>query len=343
MYAMVLLPFLSVLRDTFRGRAVLQLELLALRHQLATIQRTSPRPSLRSADRLLWVILSRMLPNWRELLVIVKPETVIGWHRKGFRLFWTWKSRRWKGGRLPIAREARDLIRRMSLENPLWGAPRIHGELMKLGIEVSEATVSKYMTRSRKPPSQTWRTFLQNHATCIASIDIFVLPTATFRLLFVFIVLNHERRRIMHYGVTPHPTAAWVAQQITEAFPWDTAPCYVIRDRDSVYGAVLRNRIKLMGIEGVVTAPRSPWQNPFVERVIGSIRRECLDHVIVLNERHLRQILASYCDYYHRSRTHLSLDKDCPDCRSVQRADAGKIVAIPQVGGLHHRYERLAA
>jgi len=343
MYATALLVLLSALRDSFRGRAALQLELIALRHQLATMKRTSRRPSLRSTDRLLWVLLSRLLPNWREMLVIVKPETVIGWHRKGFRLYWTWKSRRRIGGRPPVPREVRDLIRRMNRENPLWGAPRIHGELMKLGFKISETTVSKYMARFPTPPSQTWRTFLWNHADCLASIDLFVLPTAAFRILFVIVVLHHERRRIVHFGVTANPTADWVAQQITEAFPWDTSPRYMIRDRDSVYGAAVRAKVKAMDIEEVVTAPRSPWQNPFVERVIGSIRRECLDHVIVLNERHLRRILASYVDYYHGSRTHLSLEKDTPSGRPIQSAETGKIVAFPQVGGLHHRYERLAA
>jgi len=343
MYAILFLPLLSALRDSFRGRAALQLELIAVRHQLATMKRTSRRPSLQPADRLLWVLLSRLLPNWREMLVIVKPETVIGWHRKGFRLYWTWKSRRRRGGRPPIPRHVRALISRMSRENPLWGAPRIHGELLKLGIEVSEATVSKYLARLPKPPSQTWRTFLGNHAEALASIDFFVLPTATFRLLMVFIVLHHERRQVVHFGVTAHPTAAWVAQQITEAFPWDSAPRYVIRDRDSVYGALVRARIKAMGIEEVVTAPRSPWQNPFVERMIGSIRRECLDHLIVIDERHLRRTLVSYFDYYHRSRTHLSLGKDSPVHRPVESAKAGEVIALPQVGGLHHRYERLAA
>ena len=277
------------------------------------------------------------------MLVIVKPETVIGWHRKGFRLYWTWKSQQRRGGRPPIPRDVRALISRMSRESPLWGAPRIHGELLKLGIAVSEATVSKYLARLPKPPSQTWRTFLRNHTKALASIDFFVLPTVTFRLLIVFIVLRHERRQIVHFGVTAHPTAAWVAQQITEAFPWDSAPHYVIHDRDSVYGALVRARIKAMGIEEVVTAPRSPWQNPFAERVIGSIRRECLDHLIVIDERHLRRVLASYFDYYHRSRTHLSLGKDSPVPRPVESAKAGKIIAFPQVGGLHHRYERLAA
>ena len=231
----------------------------------------------------------------------------------------------------------------MSRENLLWGAPRIHGELMKLGFKISEATVSKYMACVPKPPSQTWRTFLRNHTDCLASIDFFVLPTATFRLLFVFIVLHHERRRIVHFGVTAHPTAAWVRQQITEAFPWDTAPRYMIRDRDSVYGLVVRARIKAMGIGEVITAPRSPWQNPYVERVIGSIRRECLNHVIVLSEMHLRRVLDSYLDYYHESRTHLSLNKDSPVPRPILPAETGKVIAFPQVGGLHHRYERLAA
>ena len=218
-----------------------------------------------------------------------------------------------------------------------------HGELRMLGFEVSEAAVSKYMPRHPKPPSQTWRTFLENHVGCLASTDFFVVPTATFSLLFVLVVLRHERRRIVHIGTTAHPTAAWVAQQIREAFPWETAPRYMIRDRDRVYGIAFRSRIKAMGIEEVVTAPRSPWQSPYVERVIGSIRRECLDHVIVLNERHLRAILLSYIDYYQRSRTHLALGKDTPERRSVQPAGAGKIVAFPQVGGLHHRYQRLAA
>ncbi len=334
---------LATLREAFLSRAALHLENLALRQQLAIVKRKSFRPSLRLTDRLFWVTLSRVWPRWREALVIVKPETVIDWHRKGFRLYWTWKSRRGKPGRPPVATEVRDLIRRMSRENPLWGAPRIHGELLKLGIEVSEAAVSKYLARHPKPPSQTWRTVLENHVGNLASIDFFVVPTATFSLLVAFIVLHHERRRIVHIGVTANPTAAWVAQQIREAFPWDTAPRYMVRDRDSAYGTVFRSRVKAMGIEEVLTAPRSPWQNTFVERVIGSIRRDCLDHVIVLDERHLRRVLGSYLDYYHRSRTHLSLGKDAPDGRPIQPVGGGKIVAFPQVGGLHHRYERLAA
>ena len=217
----------------------------------------------------------------------------------------------------------------MSRENTRWGAPRIHGELLKLGFSISQAAVSKYMVRYPSPPSQSWRTFLTNHADCLASIDFFVVPTATFHLLFGFIVLHHERRQIVHFGVTANPTMAWVAQQIREAFPWGTAPRYLIRDRDGAYGQSFRSTVTAMGVEEVVTAPRSPWQNPYVERLIGSVRRECLDHSIILNERHLRRILGSYFDYYHGSRTHLSLGKDTPDgrTRSAGRVRNGRFLA----------------
>ena len=329
--------------EIFADRAALHTEILALRQQVAVLKRKRPRPSLRKADRVFWVILSCLWPGWRHALVIVRPETVIGWHRKGFRLFWTWKSRRGKPGRPPVSREIRDLVRRMSRENTRWGAPRIHGELLKLGFSISQAAVSKYMVRYPSPPSQSWRTFLTNHADCLASIDFFVVPTATFHLLFGFIVLHHERRQIVHFGVTANPTMAWVAQQIREAFPWGTAPRYLIRDRDGAYGQSFRSTVTAMGVEEVVTAPRSPWQNPYVERLIGSVRRECLDHSIILNERHLRRILGSYLDYYHGSRTHLSIGKDTPDGRPVQPAGSGTVVSLPKVGGLHHRYERLAA
>ena len=325
--------------EIFADRAALHTEILALRQQVAVLKRKRPRPLLRKADRVFWVILSCLWPGWRHALVIVRPETVIGWHRKGFRLFWTWKSRRRKPGRPPVSREIRDLVRRMSRENTRWGAPRIHGELLKLGFSISQAAVSKYMVRYPSPPSQSWRTFLTNHADCLASIDFFVVPTATFHLLFGFIVLHHERRQIVHFGVTANPTMAWVAQQIREAFPWGTAPRYLIRDRDGAYGQSFRSTVTAMGVEEVVTAPRSPWQNPYVERLIGSVRRECLDHSIILNERHLRRILGSYLDYYHGSRTHLSLGKDTPDGRPVQPAGSGTVVSLPKVGGLHHRYE----
>jgi transposase InsO family protein len=231
----------------------------------------------------------------------------------------------------------------MSLANPRWGAPRIHGELLKLGIEVSQGTVAKYMDRPRRPPSQTWRTFLRNHAKDLASTDFLVVPTATFRLLFVFVVLSHSRRRLVHFAVTSHPTAEWTAQQLMEAFPWDSAPRYLLRDRDGNYGEPFRKAADWMGIHEVLTAPQSPWQNAYVERVIGSIRRECLDHVIVLSEAGLRRVLKTYFDYYDRSRTHLALGKDAPAHRAIQPPAFGEVIEIPQVGGLHHRYERHAA
>ena len=340
---MIVVILVAFVREIVLSRARLQLENIALRQQVAVLKRDRPRPQLHPLDRVFWVFVSRLWPRWKDALVIVKPETVVGWHRQGFRLYWKWKSCHGKPGRPRTSKETRELIQRLSRENPLWGAPRIHGELLKLGIDVSQATVTRYMVRHPKPPSQNWLTFLNNHVGCLVSIDFFVVPTATFAVLFVFIVLRHERRRIEHFGVTAHPSADWVAQQIREAFPWDTAPRYLIRDRDGAYGQSFRSTVMAMGVEEVVTAPRSPWQNPYVERLIGSVRRECLNHVIVLNERPLRRILVSYLDYYHRHRTHLSLGKDTPEGRSVQPGGTGKIVAFPQVGGLHHRYERLAA
>lgn len=340
----VLVPLLQMVGATLRSRAALQLEILALRQQLTVLQHAGPRrPHLRASDRVFWVVLSKLWPGWRNPLVIVQPDTVIGWSRKGFRLFWTWKSRRGRNGRPAVPHEIRALIRRMSRANPLWGAPRIHGELLKLGITISQPTVAKYMVRHRKPPSQTWRTFLTNHVHEMVAVDFFTVPTATFRVFFVFLVLAHQRRRILHFNITEHPTAAWTAQQLVEAFPWDTSPRYLLRDRDGIYGDDFRQRVDGMGIDEVLIAPRSPWQNPYAERVIGSIRRDCLDHVIVLGERHLRGLLALYFTYYHAARTHLSLDKDAPDHRPVQSPTIGKVVALPHVGGLHHQYVRLAA
>jgi putative transposase len=321
---------------------LLHLEILALRHQLQVLQRSQPRRlRLARADRCLWAWLSRTWGDWRTALVIVKPETVVAWHRKGFRLFWTWKSRGGTG-RPALPPDVRTLIRQIARENPLWGAPRIHGELLKLGVNVSQATVAKYMARPAKPPSQSWRTFLTNHVQQIAAADFFVVPTATYRLLFVLVILAHERRRIVHVAVTPHPTAAWTTQQFREAFPWDRAPRYLIHDRDLAFQA-MRATAKAMGIEEVRTAPRSPWQNAYVERFIGSVRRECLDHIIVLTAAGLRSILKSYVSYYTHSRTHLSLEKDSPERRAVMPQGNGRVIAIPQVGGLHHRYERRAA
>jgi putative transposase len=331
-------------RACFRTRAALQTEVLALRHQLLVLQRSNHgrRVRLGATDRILWVWLSRLWAAWRSALVIVKPETVIAWHRQGFRLYWRWKSRHAEG-RPTVSQELRDLIRTMSLANPRWGAPRIHGELLKLGMEVSQATVAKYMVRQRKPPSQTWRTFLKNHMKDSVSADFFVVPTITFRVLFVFVILGHHRRRPIHFSVTSNPTAEWTARQLLEAFPWDHAPRYLLRDRDGRYGEKFHEATRWLGIREVLTAPHSPWQNPYVERLIGSIRRECLDHVMVVNESSLRRILKSYFEYYDHTRTHLALDKDAPIPRSVQAPGSGRVVELAQVGGLHHRYERRAA
>jgi putative transposase len=339
-----LTTLLATLGSLFRSRAALELENLALRHQIGVLQRSvRKRPKLTPRDRLLWVWLSRIWSDWRSALAIVKPETVVAWHRAGFRLFWTWKVRHGQPGRPIISREIRDLIRKMCRENPGWGAPRIHGELLKLGIDVGESSVSKYMVRSRRPPSQTWRTFLENHAKQLVSIDFFTVPTIGFQVLYVFLVLAHDRRRILHFNVTAHPTAEWTGQQLREAFPFDQLPRYLLRDRDAIFGDAFRGQVRDMGIHEVLSTPRSPWQRAYVERLIGSVRRECLDHVIVFHETSLRRILGSYVDYYHRSRTHLSLSKDSPEPRSIQPPDMGSVVAVSQVGGLHHRYERRAA
>ena len=342
MTGMITLILTGLLR-VLRTRRALVLENLALRHQLTVLQRTAPRPRLRTSDRLLWVLLSHLWRGWAAAVSIVQPETVIRWQRAGFTLFWTWKSRRNGPGRPAIAPEVRALIRTMARANPLWGAPRIHGELQKLGIEIAQATVSKYLVRHRAPPSQTWRTFLDNHLRSLVSVDFFTVPTVTFKVLFVFVVLAHHRRRVVHVNVTDAPTAQWTAQEIVEAFPWDTAPRYLLRDRDGLYGVVFSRRVHSLGIREVKTAPRSPWQNPYVERLIGTLRRECLDHMVVLNETHLRRLLRDYLAYYHSVRTHLSLDKDSPEPRAVHRPDLGRIVETPLVGGLHHRYSRLAA
>src|SRR5262249_17278586 len=243
------------------------------------------RPKLTATDRFLWAQLVQFWSGWRSALVIVKPETVIGWHCKGFRLFWTWKVRRGQPGRPPVSSEIQELIRQMNRDNPPWGTPRIHGELLKLGIDIGETSVSKYLVRERKPPSQTWRTFLENHLTNMVSVDFFTVPTIRFQVLYVFLVLAHDRRRILHFGATADPTAEWTAQQLREAFPWESAPRYLLRDRDRIFGKGFVDQVKAMGIKQVLSAPRSPWQRAYVERVIGTIRRECLDHIIVLNER----------------------------------------------------------
>ena len=327
------------LLDCFKSRRRLEAEVTVLRHQLNILYRKTPKQVRPNAlDRAIFVWLYRLFPDNSNAVAIIRPETIIRWHRMGFRAWWRWKSRN-PGGRPKIDREIRDLVHRMCEENPLWGAPRIHGELLKLGFDVAQSTVSKYMLRRRGPPSQGWNTFLRNHADGIASVDFLVVPTLTFQRLFAFVVLGLGRRRLLWIGVTAHPSAEWLARQITEAFPWDTAPAFLIRDNDGSYGKVLTRRVRSMGIRDRPIAPQSPWQNCYVERVIGSIRRECLDHVIVVGEAHLRRVLKAYTAYYNETRPHLGIEKDAPDGRPIQRH--GVITAGAVLGGLHHRYARI--
>ena len=326
-----------------RTQRALVLENLALRHQLAVLQRTAPRPRLRPSDRVFRVLLARLWRGWAEAVAIVQPETVIRWQRTGFRLVLDLEE--------PPARA------RPPRHRP--GRPRAHPHNGSRQPPVGRAADSRGAPEAgprdlpgdgvqvpgppSKPPSQTWRTFLDNHIRSLVSVDFFTVPTVMFKVLFVFVVLTHDRRRVVHVNVTDTPTAEWSAQQLVEAFPWDTAPRYLLRDRDAVYGAVFSSRVQALGILEVKTTPRSPWQNPYVERLIGTLRRECLDHMVVLSATHLRRLLRDYLIYYHSARTHLSLDKDAPEPRAVERLDHGRIVETPLVGGLHHRYSRRAA
>ena len=330
---------LAVLASPFKSKLRLEAENAVLRHQLIILRRRlHGRVRLTNHDRWFFIQLYRWFPAILRVLTIMRPETLVRWHRAGFRRYWRWKSRR-RGGRPPVETELRALIRRMSIENPLWGAPRIHGELLKLGFEVAQSSVAKYMVKRRVPPSQGWCTFLRNHAPDIAAMDLFGVPTIGFDLLYALVIVRLDRRDLVWINVTTNPTAEWVARQITEAFPWDMAPGYMIRDRDRVYGTVVTRRLRAMGIRDKPIAPASPWQNGFAERLIGSIRRECLDHIIVLGEVHLRRILKSYARYYNETRTHLALDKDAPLSRTVKRA--GRILCRPILGGLHHEYVRI--
>jgi transposase InsO family protein len=330
---------LAILASPFKSKLRLEAENAALRHQLIVLRRRPHgRAQLTNYDRWFFVQLYCWFPSILKVLMIVRPETLLRWHRAGFRCYWRWKSRR-RAGRPQIETELRALIRRMSIENPLWGAPRIHGELLKLGFEVAQSSVAKYMVKRRGPPSQGWRTFLHNHAPDIAAMDLFVVPTIGFDLLYAFVIVRLGRRDLVWINVTAYPTADWVARQITEAFPWNEAPRYMIRDRDRIYGAVVTRRLRAMGIRDKPTAPASPWQNGVAERLVGSIRRESVDHVIVLGEAHLSRILKSYARYYNGVRTHRSLNKDAPVSRSVQRNGVIRSRAI--LGGLHHHYSRI--
>jgi transposase InsO family protein len=330
--------FTAVLASPFKSKLRLEAENAVLRHQLIVLRRRlRGRVRLTNHDRWFLIQLYRWFPSILKVLTIIRPEKLVRWHRAGFRFYWRWKSRSLVG-RPPIDMELRVLIRRMSLENSLWGAPRIHGELLKLGFEVAQSSVAKYMVKRRGPPNQGWRTFLRNHAPDIAAMDLFMVPTIGFDLLYAFVIVRLDRRDLVWINVTAIPTAEWVARQITEAFPWNEAPRYMIRDRDRIYGSVVKRRLRAMGIRDKPIAPASPWQNAFAERLIGSIRRECVDHVIVLGETHLRQVLKSYAGYYNNFRTHRSLNKDAPVYRPAQRIGSIKSHAI--LGGLHHHYAR---
>ena len=330
---------LAVLAAPFKSKSRLEAENAALRHQLIILQRKMQgRVRLTNSDRWFFIQLYRWFPSILKVLTIIRPETLVRWHRAGFRRYWCWKSRS-LGGRPQIDAELQALIRQMSIENPLWGAPRIHGELLKLGFAVAQSSVAKYMIKRPGPASQGWHTFLRNHAPNIAAMDLFVVPTIGFDLLYAFVIVRLGRRDLVWINVTTNPTAEWIARQLTEAFPWNAAPRYLIRDRDRIYGSIVARRIRVMGIRDKPIAPASPWQNGFAERLIGSIRRECLDHLVVLSEAHLRRMLQAYAGYYNKIRTHRSLDKDAPAFRAVQRI--GAITSHPILGGLHQHYVRV--
>jgi len=330
---------LTVLVSPFRSKSRLEAENAALRHQVVVLRRmVHRRVPLTNSDRLFFIQLYRWFPSVLKVITVIRPETLVRWHRGGFRRYWRWKSRSF-GGRPQIDTELRALIRQMSIENPLWGAPRIHGELLKLGFDVAQSSVAKYMVKRRGPPSQGWGTFLRNHAPDIAAMDLFVVPTIGFDLLYAFVIIRLDRRDLVWINVTTSPTAEWIAHQITEAFPWNGAPRYLIRDRDQIYGTIVKRRLRAMGIRDKPVAPASPWQNGFAERLIGSIQRECLDHFIVFGEAHLRRVLRTYACYYNDIRTHRSLDKDAPVSRPVQRI--GLINSHAILGGLHHHYVRV--
>jgi transposase InsO family protein len=330
---------LTLFASPLKSKSRLEAENAALRYQLIVLRRkVGGRVRLTNGDRLFFIQLYRWFPSVLKVITVIRPETLVRWHRAGFRRYWCWKSRPF-GGRPQISAELRALIRRMSIENPLWGAPRIHGELLKLGFEVAQSSVAKYMVKRGGPPGQGWRTFLRNHAPDITAMDLFVVPTIGFSLLYAFVIVRLDRRDLVWTNVTTNPTAEWIARQLTEAFPWSTAPRYLVRDRDRIYGSIVPRRLRAMGIRDKPIAPASPWQNGFAERLIGSIRRECVDHIVVLGEAHLRRILESYARYYNDIRTHRSLDKDAPAFRPIQRI--GNIASHAILGGLHHHYVRV--
>jgi len=297
--------------------------------------------------RLFWVALRHLWPNWQSALILVQPETVVRWHRAGFKLYWNWISRkRTVVGRKPTSKELRELIFRMVVENPTWGAPRIHGELKMLGFHISERTVLRCMRKApRNPePAKRWATFLNNHREAIAAMDFFTVPTLTFGVLYCFFVISHRRRQVLHFNVTRHPTSSWVMQQLREAFPFNTAPRYLIHDRDATFSAEVMTTARILGVKSIRTSIKSPWQNGVAERFVGNCRRDLLDHVIVLNERHLKRLMNEYVRYYHDDRTHLGLNKETPADRknATETPVNTKVVSMPRIGGLHHRYDLAA-
>ena len=323
-----------------RSRASLEAEVAVLRYQLGILRLKAPkRIQIGFWDRVIIVWLYRLFPSVLSAIHIVQPATVVRWHRRGFRAYWRWISRP-RGGRPKIDPELRSLIRRISRENRLWGAPRIHGELLMLGCIVSQSTVAKYMVKHPyRSGGQTWKTFLENHRDGIASMDFIIVPTIGFKLLYCLVILNHARRKIIHYAVTQVPTAPWVARQLAEAFPWDEVPSCLIRDNDPVFNGLVRRKLRLIGIRDRPIAPYSPWQNAYSERVNGSIRRECLNHILIFGEAHLRRLMKAYVRYYNNARTHLSLSKNAPVERRIQTS--GSIRSMPHLGGLHHEYVRI--
>ena len=332
---------LSFCLRCFKSKTRLQLEIVFLRKQLEILTRTSPKPRLRHSDRFFFSVLTNIFISWKSTLLIIKPETVIRWHQQGFTLYWKWKSRS-TNGRPKIPQEQISLIKRIANDNPLWGAPRIHGELLKLGYDVSESTVLRYLPKKpRRTTGQHWKTFLKNHSSEIASLDFFSVPTITFRVVYVLVFLSHNRRKIIHVNLTEHPTSEWTTQQLRNAFYGEETPKFLIRDRDKKFTDAFTERVADFSIRQILTAYRSPWQNGYVERVIGSIRRECLDHLIIVNESHLRKLLMGYVHYYNNQRTHLGLKKDSPEPRKVHAV--GEIESMAVANGLHHYYYRKAA
>jgi putative transposase len=328
----------------FRHRGTLVLENLVLRQQLAALKRRHPRPHLGLVDKVFWVAVRRFWSGWKKALIVVTPDTVVRWHQAGFRLYWRLISRVRKPiGRRQTPKEIRQLIFRMMTENPTWGAPRIHGELLMLGFDISERTISGWMKRAPRDsePGKRWLAFLRNHREAIAAMDFFTVPTITFGMLYCFFVIGHERRRILHFNVTRHPTSLWTVQQLREAFPFGSVPRFLIFDRDGKYGIEVPAAVRSLSIKPVRTSFESPWQNGVAERWVESCRRDLLDHVIAVNERHLKRLLSEYIRYYHDDRTHLGLGKGTPGGRAYSVA-RGSILSHERVGGLHHRYDRAA-